>query len=454
MSLIFLPAKSIFCLSVILSLTVATSVNADSCDSLDSLNGLLGHWESRDETSVSSEYWTRVSENAIEVRGMSLALPDFKLTFLESIVVAPLSGTVYYTAKVPQNKYPVSFELTDCSTSTAVFENADHEFPTRIAYHLVEETKLRVDVSGPDGDGFSIHFSKNDARREIALTFDDAPRLDSRQFTGTERTRLLIENLANAKSPPVIFFSTTKHIDEQGDARMRAYQGAGHYIGNHTHTHQRISKLGVDAYIEDIRVAHEKLSQYDNFVPLFRYPFLDEGRDIESRDRIRTELLNLGYSNGYVTVDNYDFFMDSLLQRAIEQGRAINWDNLGRAYVASLMESVRFYSDIAVQYLDQSPVHSILLHENDLAAMYIDDFIKALRTEGWTIVDARKAYKDPIAKQVPDTLFNGQGRVGALARVKGVEPRQLVHRSEDTDFLEQYFDEQAVFGDPAEAQAK
>ena len=189
-------------------------------------------------------------------------------------------------------------------------------------------------------------------------------------------------------------------------------------------------------------------------MPLFRYPFLDEGRDIESRDRIRTELLNLGYSNGYVTVDNYDFFMDSLLQRAIEQGRAINWDNLGRAYVASLMESVRFYSDIAVQYLDQSPVHSILLHENDLAAMYIDDFIKALRTEGWTIVDARKAYKDPIAKQVPDTLFNGQGRVGALARVKGVEPRQLVHRSEDTDFLEQYFDEQAVFGDPAEAQAK
>ena len=82
---------------------------------------------------------------------MSLALPDFNLTFLESIVVAPLSGTIYYTAKVPQNKYPVSFELTDCSATIAVFENSDHDFPTRIAYHLVEETKLRVDVSGPEG---------------------------------------------------------------------------------------------------------------------------------------------------------------------------------------------------------------------------------------------------------------------------------------------------------------
>ena len=121
------------------------------------------------------------------------------------------------------------------------------------------------------GDGFSVHFSKNEARREIALTFDDAPRSDSRHLTGEERTQLLIKNLAEAESPPVIFFSTTRHIDAPGDARMKAYQEAGHFIGNHTHTHQRINKLGVDAYMEDIRIAHEKLSQYDNFVPLFRY---------------------------------------------------------------------------------------------------------------------------------------------------------------------------------------
>jgi peptidoglycan/xylan/chitin deacetylase (PgdA/CDA1 family) len=435
-------------------LAFSAPVRADGCESVDSLEWLLGNWESKNETSVNTEFWTRVSENAIEVRGMSLALPDFNLTFLESIVVAPLSGTLYYTAKVPQNRYPVSFELTECSENNAVFENADHDFPSRIAYSLEDIAKLRVDVSGPDGDGFSINFSKSDQKREIALTFDDAPRKDSRQLSGVERTNRLIDSLKKADSPPAIFFSTTSRIDESGDSRMRAYQAAGHYVGNHTHSHQRISDLGVDAYVEDIKKAHEKLSQYDGFVPLFRYPFLDEGRDIESRDRIRQELSQLGYSNGYVTVDNYDFYMDSLLQRALENGQTVNMANLRRAYVDSLMESVRFYSNMAEQYLGRNPVHSILLHENDLAALFIGDFIKALHAEGWTIVDAREAYKDPIARQIPDTLFNGQGRVGAIARANGIEPSQLVHRSEDTGFLEQYFEGRSVFGDPPEAVTK
>jgi peptidoglycan/xylan/chitin deacetylase (PgdA/CDA1 family) len=433
----------------LVSPALAVPARAGDCNSVDALSWLLGYWESRDEKSVTSEHWRKVGENTIEVTGLSLALPDFNVTFLESIVVAPLSGAVYFNAKVPHNKYPVAFELTACTTQLAVFENTDHDFPNKITYNLASKGQLRVDVSGNDGNGFSIHLAEKALNRQIALTFDDAPRSDRAYFNGDERTRLLIENLQKANSPPVIFYTTTRGIEfANGDARMRFYQNAGHFIGNHTHTHQRIDSLGVDAYIEDIETAHDLLLEYENFVPLFRYPFLDEGRDIESRDRLRLTLAELGYANGYVTIDNYDFHMDSLLQKAKKQGRAINHGNLRRAYVESLMETVRFFDDMAEQHLEHVPPHVLLLHENDMAAMFIGDLIRALRMEGWTIIDAREAYKDPIAKMIPDTLFNNQGRVAAIARTNGAEPRQLVQRAEDTGFLDIYFEEQNAFGEP------
>jgi len=437
-----------FRLSMVLAvaLVVASTIplESEACSTVNEVSWMLGHWSSRGDNSLSTETWTRVSEDSFEGRGRSFSVPDFELSFEESIRLVPLGGALYFTAKVAHNPYPVSFKLTACSANSAVFENTEHDFPTRIAYHLVEADELRVDVSGPDGNGFSVELSKAKGGRQIALTFDDAPRDGTEHLSGRERTRQLVEKLEQANSPPVIFFSTAGRVDEEGDARMRAYQDAGHYIGNHSYSHQRIDSLGIDGFVADLVKAHDLLSQYENFVPLFRFPFLDEGKDEETRDRLRRELNALGYNNGYVTVDNYDFSMDRLFQLALERGRVINKDTLGRTYVASLMESVRFYADLADQYLDHSPIHTLLLHENDLAAMFIDDLIQELRAEGWTIVDAREAYRDPI--DTPDTLFNNQGRVAAIASIKGAQASELIHRAEDTAYLEQLFEEQNAFG--------
>ncbi len=171
-------------------------VYAADCDSLDELDWLMGRWESRTKKSVTTETWVRVSEDTAEVLGQSFSLPDFNQTFLESIRVAPLSGEIFYIAKVSHNEYPIPFKLTDCSPGLAVFEKPDQDFPTSITYQLLEPGRLRVDVSGPDGKGFSVPLAKKSTDKRIALTFDDAPRSDSQRFSGTQRTRALIENLA------------------------------------------------------------------------------------------------------------------------------------------------------------------------------------------------------------------------------------------------------------------
>ncbi len=134
------------------------SVLADSCDSLDDIDWLMGRWDARSEERLTSEHWKRVSEASAEVSGRVFVLPHFEQTFEESIRVTAMAGEVFYLAKVSHNPYPVPFKLTDCSSGTAIFENPTHDFPSRIAYHQLNDHKARADVSGPDGKGFSISF--------------------------------------------------------------------------------------------------------------------------------------------------------------------------------------------------------------------------------------------------------------------------------------------------------
>lgn len=280
---------------------------------------------------------------------------------------------------------------------------------------------------------------------EIAITIDDVPRSATRLFTADERTRKLIENLKKAGVPDVLFFVRTSSINEESRKRVDAYIEAGYHIANHSHSHYWARKVDVGTYLADIEKAHDILSPLPGVLPFYRYPFLDEGGSRESRDKIRTFLTELGLKNGYVTVDNYDWHMDLLVQQAVERGQRVDFEALKKVYVESLWKSIVFYDTIAREVLGRSPKHVLLLHENDTVALFIADLVAHVRSRGWKIIAPQEAYQDPISRIVPDVLFNGQGRVAAIARSRGYEKNRLVHESEDTGYLERLFIRRRVF---------
>jgi len=289
----------------------------------------------------------------------------------------------------------------------------------------------------------------------IALSFDDAPRPDGPLMSGPERTRALNAALAEAGVRQAAFFVTTQNLRTIADHdRLRAYVAAGHVLANHSHAHRWLSRSTVDETLADIDRATALLSAFDGTRPWFRFPYLDEGHDHERRDRLRDGLAERGLVNGYVTVDNYDWYLDARLQKAIEAGMQVDHDALGRVYVETLVDAVAFYDDIARATLGRSPAHVLLLHENDLAAMHVGDLVRALRTRDWRIIGIDEAYSDPIATQFPDTLFNGQGRVAALARAAGTPAAKLIHVSEDEAWLDQLIEARRIFSvapnEPAE----
>lgn len=282
------------------------------------------------------------------------------------------------------------------------------------------------------------------AARQIAITFDDAPTPAADAAAGQQRTHRLIENLRRAEVKQVLFFVTTKHIDSDSGKRLKAYVDAGHLLANHSHDHVSANERPANEVLLDAYQAHLQLKDFDNVLPLYRFPFLHHGADTQERETIRNGLSELGYSIGYVTVDDFDWYIDAKYQQALAAGKSINLDNLKNLYVETLWEAIMFYDTLARKHLGRSPKHVLLLHENDMAALFVGDLVKHIRAKGWKIISPQKAYKDAIGRVERDLAFTKQGRIAALAHEKGVPVEQLRHPSENTDFIDELFERYGV----------
>ena len=159
---------------------------------------------------------------------------------------------------------------------------------------------------------------------------------------------------------------------------------------------------------------------------------------------MREGLRERGLMNAYVTVDNYDWYLDGLANTAKTNGESMDMGALGSLFAETLVQSANFYDEIAVKTLGRSPAHVMLLHETDLAALFIEDAVKAFRKDGWEIISMDEAYADPIASIEPDTLYLGAGRVAAIAHTKGYEPASLVYERTDEEVLDKLFAERVL----------
>ena len=289
--------------------------------------------------------------------------------------------------------------------------------------------------------------------KRIAITFDDIPREPGAFLDRDERAAMLIDGLAAAGVEQAAFFLNPGRIDDhpRAEAEIAAYVAAGHVIANHSATHPRLSETDTTAYLADIDAAERWLAGRPGYRPWFRFPYLDEGqRDMAKRDALRAALRERGLANGYVTVDASDWWLEGAAKEARNSGKAIDRDALRDLYVESHVEAAEFYDRLARRTWGRSPAHVLLLHETDIAAMWIDDLIAALRDSGWTIVTADEAFADPISGLAPDTPFAQGTLTEAAAWEKGLPAPRWYERN-DTRVYEKLFAERVVLTrDPQE----
>jgi len=88
-----------------------------------------------------------------------------------------------------------------------------------------------------------------------------------------------------------------------------------------------------------------------------------------------------------------------------------------------------------------------------LNALFIDDLVAALRTEGWVIISPDRAYEDPLQQTHPlHTLRTRQGHLAALAIEAGTDPKTLTHLVIEENQIVDCLEEKNVFSPKTQTQ--
>jgi hypothetical protein len=112
----------------------------------------LGPWQTEADADgcFSIETWQRVDDTHLTGQSIAVCAADDSVAHVtEEIVFEERSTGIFYVAS-PVGQERTEFQLTESDASHFVVENPAHDFPTRIAYRLIDETHVEAVVSGPE----------------------------------------------------------------------------------------------------------------------------------------------------------------------------------------------------------------------------------------------------------------------------------------------------------------
>ncbi|HOY06675.1 MAG TPA: polysaccharide deacetylase family protein [Saprospiraceae bacterium] len=283
-------------------------------------------------------------------------------------------------------------------------------------------------------------------RPKISFTFDDGVTTDMPGYPFREWNAMLLQNLEKEGVKAVFFVTGKNKMDEKGKFLLKSWNDAGHSIGNHTFTHPSYGsdEVTFEMFREEFLKTDEVIRPYSNYVKLFRFPYLKEGKTPEKISKFRACLQENGYRNGYVTIDASDWCIDARLQKRLEKQPKADLDPYREFYLDHLYDRALYYENLAQQITGRHIHHTILLHHNLAAALFADDLIAMFRTKGWEIVPATEAFKDPIFGEQPTNVPAGESLIWALAKQSGKFEKVLRYPAEDEPYEKDSMDRRGL----------
>ncbi len=255
--------------------------------------------------------------------------------------------------------------------------------------------------------------------RQVAITIDDLPAGAANTMSAAaiiDMTTKLLTTLRDQKVPAVGFVNEKKlykfgEVDDRIKA-LRMWLDYGFELGNHTYSHSSLNQVGMKAWEDDViqgeSVTRLLLAEHHMTLRYFRHPFLDTGRDLETRRQVEAFLVGRGYRIAPVTLDAWDWMYAPVYDDARKRGDTKLQDELVHSYL-SYSDSVFAYAEqLAKQTMGYEPKQILLLHGNQLEADHIGELLDVMRKRGYRFVSLQEALGDQ-AYGLPDTYVGEEG---------------------------------------------
>ncbi|MBD0327366.1 MAG: polysaccharide deacetylase family protein, partial [Pyrinomonadaceae bacterium] len=252
-----------------------------------------------------------------------------------------------------------------------------------------------------------------------------------------ERNAAILKALLEHGNLKAALFVKGKNVDnERGRRLLRAWDTAGHMIANHSYSHRWYNspEVSFEFYSQDILRGEDVLKDAKNFKKIFRFPFLKEGETAEKRDRLREFLKEHGYRNGHVTIDASDWYVDGRLVKRLKADANADLKPYRDFYLSHIWERSLYYDDLARKVLGRSVRHTLLIHYNLLNALFLGDLLRMYKTRGWKLIDAERAFADPVFASAPKIVPAGESLIWALAKETGKFDELLRYPGEDGEY--------------------
>ena len=271
---------------------------------------------------------------------------------------------------------------------------------------------------------------------KIAFSFDDGSTADMPGYSFEQWNELLLSTIRKYQLETVLFSKGENKTTPKGKQLLESWDNAGQLIGNHTFSHTNFNHPAISlAQFETDFLRNDSIIRgYKHFYPRFRFPYLKEGNTPEKINGFRTFLNQQGYSNGHVSIDASDWYINDRLIQRLKQHHQASIEGYKNYYIQHLYNRAMYYDSLAIEVSGERIHHVLLLHHNLAAALFLDDLIDYFKSKGWEITSISEAYKDPFYQQVTTTIPAGESLVWSLAKQSGRLDKYLRYPAEDGDY--------------------
>jgi peptidoglycan/xylan/chitin deacetylase (PgdA/CDA1 family) len=255
--------------------------------------------------------------------------------------------------------------------------------------------------------------------RQVAITIDDLPAGSANSMSAatiSQMTSKLLGTIRDQKVPVVGFVNERKlykfgEVDERIKA-LKMWLDYGFELGNHTFTHMSLNQAGLKAWEDDVvqgeSVTRLLLAEHTMKLRYFRHPYLDTGRDLETRRDAEAFLVARGYRIAPVTLDAWDWMYGEVYEDATRRGDTALQQELVRSYLSYSDQVFAYSEQLSKQVLGYEPKQILLLHANQLEADHIGELIELMRKRGYRFITLGDALSDQ-AYGLPDTFVGEEG---------------------------------------------
>jgi len=255
--------------------------------------------------------------------------------------------------------------------------------------------------------------------RQVAVTIDDLPagmadRLPVADIAAM--TAKLLATLRDQKVSAVGFVNEAKlyklgEVDERIKI-LQMWLDAGFELGNHTFSHASLNQIELkdweDEVVQGESVTRILLTQHKMRLRYFRHPYLDTGRDLNTRRKAEEFLTQRGYRIAPVTLDGWDWMFAGIYEDAKKRNDTDLEQKIVKDYLAYHDAVFAYDEQLSAKIVGYEAKQVLLLHASNLEADHIGELLDVLRKRGYRFITLQDALSDS-AYSLPDTYIGEEG---------------------------------------------